>query len=119
MGAEEMSVKVSKWKRKKNPDRLILQPRDRKIIVALYSFRILTREQIQRLFGLACTRRANNRLRKLYDHHYLSRKFLPTTKGSPKAIYYLGPEGVNVVAQELGIDPANIKKKVKETSRLK
>jgi len=114
-----MTGNVNRYKRKKSPGRLILQTRDREIIVVVYSFRIMTREQIQSLFGLNSTRRANSRLRKLFDHRYLSRMFLPTTKGSPKALYFLGPEGVTMAAQELGIDPLEVKRKVKQISRLK
>jgi hypothetical protein len=114
-----MNTRASKWERTKKPGRLILQPRDREIIVAVYTFRFLMREQIQRLFGLNCTRRVNIRLRKLYDHHYLSRFFLPTVRGSGKAVYHLGPKGVTVIAEELGLDPGLVKKKVKGISQLK
>jgi len=59
------------------------------------------------------------RLRKLYDHQYLSRAFLPTIRGSSKAIYFLGHKGIEVIAQELGIDPLLIQRKVKEIAQLK
>jgi len=114
-----MSGKTPRWERKKNPDRLILQPRDREIMVGLYAFRLLTSQQILRLFDFGCTRRVNSRLRKLYDHHYLSRTFLPTVRGSGKSIYYLGPQGVAVVAEELGVDSVLIKKKAKKISQLR
>ncbi|MBW2063309.1 MAG: replication-relaxation family protein [Deltaproteobacteria bacterium] len=114
-----MRGRASKWERKKNPERLILQPRDRELIVTIYAFRFLTREQIQRLFGFNCIRRVNLRLRKLYDHQYLSRTFLPTIRGSAKALYYPGPKGVPIIAEELGKDPSLIKKKIKGISQLK
>jgi len=114
-----VSGKTSKWERKKNPDRLILQPRDREIVVTLYAFRLLTREQIQRLFDFDCIRRANNRLRKLYDHDYVSRSFLPTIRGSAKAVYFVGRRGKAVIAEELGVDLGVIKKKEKGFSQLK
>jgi hypothetical protein len=58
-------------------------------------------------------------LRKLYDHGYLSRSFLPTIRGSAKAIYYLGSKGAIVAARELGIDPQSIKRQRKHTSELR
>jgi hypothetical protein len=114
-----ISNNKSRWSRTQNPDRLILQPRDREIMAGIYSFRFLTREQVQRLFAFNCVRRVNVRLRKLYDHHYLSRVFLSTTRGSGKAVYFLDPEGAAVVAGELGLDLGVIKNKTKGLSQLK
>lgn len=113
-----MANKASRWKRNKNPGRLILQQRDREIIKSIYSFRILTRQQLQNLFRINSTRRANQRLRKLYDHKYLSRYYLPTIRGSAKAIYYLGPRGAAIIADELGIDLNLVNRKLKSTSKL-
>jgi hypothetical protein len=114
-----MGERLSRWVRNDIPGNMVLQARDRKILTGVYSHRIMTREQIQSVFNLNCIRKANSRLRKLYDHHYLSRKFLPTIKGTPKAVYFLGPNGFAVVAEDLGIDLLEIKRKVKEISRLK
>jgi len=114
-----MSGRASRWNRQKNSGRISLQPRDREIMVAVYSFRMLSREQIETIFGFRCTRRANSRLRKLYDHQYLSRLFLPTVCGSSKAVYYLGPRGVSIVAEELGLDLKVIKRKRKTISKLR
>ena len=113
-----MENKASRWKRKKNPGRLILQPRDQEIIKAVYEFRVISRQQLQQLLGIDGARRINQRLRKLYDHRYLSRYFLHNNRGSAKAIYYLGPRGAALVADELGIDLNVIKRKQKATSRL-
>ena len=99
-----MENKASRWKRKKNPGRIILQPRDRDILQTVYAFRVLSREQLQQLLGIDGTRRINQRLRKLYDHKYLSRYFLHNNRGRAKAIYYLGPRGAELVADDLGVD---------------
>ena len=114
-----MTGRASRWNRQKDPGRILLQPRDREIMQAVYLFRMLSRTQIETLFHFKCTRRVNSRLRKLYDHHYLSRSFLPTVRGSAKAIYYLGSKGITVVAEELGIDLNLIKRKCKATSKLR
>jgi hypothetical protein len=68
-----------KWERAKNPEPIVLQPRDQAIILASYEFGLLTREQIQKLFNIDGVITVNMRLRKLFDHGYLSRRFLPTT----------------------------------------
>jgi hypothetical protein len=109
----------SKWKRTRKPDRLILQPRDMDIICAVYEYRYLSRDQIQRLVSFNCVTKANIRLRKLYDSHYLSRLFLPTTRGSSKAIYFLSKKGVDIVTEILGIDPLIVKKEQKQSSQVK
>jgi hypothetical protein len=114
-----MTGRASKWERNENACRLILQPRDRKIMAALHAFRMLDREQIASLFGFQSVRRVNSRLRKLYDHGYLSRSFLPAVRGSAKAIYYLGPKGAGIAAQELGLDPQAIKRQRKHTAEVR
>jgi hypothetical protein len=113
-----MENKASRWNRKKNPGPMVLQPRDQEIIKAVYEFRVISRQQLQQLFDMNGARRMNQRLRKLYDHKYLSRNFLHNNRGSAKAIYYLGPRGAILVADELGVDLNVIKRKQKATSRL-
>jgi hypothetical protein len=114
-----MNARTSKWEREPHPPRLILQPRDEIIIMALYTFRYLSREQLQRLFGWRCIRRINMRLRRLYDHHYLSRTFLPTVRGSGKAIYYLGHRGIPIASQKSGTDISKVTNAAKQTAQLK
>jgi len=109
----------SKWQRAKNPQRLILQERDKDIMMSVYEYRFLTREQIQRLFDFNCVSKANLRLRRLYDHNYLSRTFIPTSRGSLKAIYFLGGKGLNIITEKLGLDPLEVKNNQKKVSQLK
>ena len=110
MSGEE---RQSKWRRAKSPDPLELQPRDHEIVAAVHEFGFLARDQIQQLFGFNCTTRANIRLRKLFDHGYLVRRFLPTALGSSKAVYFLGPQGIRLISEKRGIDPPVIKKRQK------
>ena len=84
---------------------LFLQPRDEVIMTFVAEFRLLSREQIQKLLDFPCITRVNIRLKKLYDDGYLSRLFLPTITGTPKILYYLGPQGVPIVSDSLSIDP--------------
>ena len=83
---------------------LVLQPRDEVILIFMTEFRLLSREQLQKLLDFPCTTRINIRLKKLYDQGYLSRLALPTVTGAPKALYYLGPQGAALVADNVGTD---------------
>lgn len=100
--------RLSRRKRTSNPPSMILQERDREIILAVYRYRFLTREQIERLF-FSTTARANHRLKKLFHNGYLNRIFVPVATGSPQAIYSLAEKGVQEVAIGLGIDRDRIR----------
>ena len=89
---------------------LVLQPRDEVILIFVAEFRLLSREQFQKLLDFPCTTRINIRLKKLYEHGYLSRLALPTVTGAPKALYYLGPQGVALVSDNLGMDSLILEK---------
>ena len=112
------SRRKSRFERVSRPDPIVLQDRDRRIMEYLYHFRYLTREQIERLSGFGCAVRANIRLRKLYDHRYLSRRFVPTSRGSLKAVYFLGPEGERLLNQEMGFDERKLRLLRKKTGEL-
>lgn len=103
----------NKWQRAKSPEPMILQPRDQEIITKVYEFGFLSRDQIQRLMNFNCTIRANIRLRKLFDHGYLARRFLPAILGSSMAIYFLGPEGIGLISEKIGVDPSEIQRRQK------
>ena len=87
---KETGKRKSRFHRSEKPARIILQDRDKRIIAAVYEYRFLTRSQIQRLFNINCITRANVRLRKLFDHGYLDRRFRPTVTGTSESIYVLG-----------------------------
>ena len=114
-----MIGRQSKWERAKNPERIVIQPRDKEILCAIYEYRYLSREQIQKLFSFNCVTKVNIRLRKLFDHQYLSRMFLPTSRGSSKAIYFSGSKGINIITEQLGIDPLIVRKEQKNSSHVK
>ncbi len=99
--------KIPRNKRIKNAPRMVLQPRDKKIILSVYENRFLKRDQIERLF-FGNTASCNQRLMKLYQHKYLDRLFKPVSFGSTQAAYSLDKRGADVVAQELGKDRLNI-----------
>jgi len=77
--------------------RIILQERDREIILAVYGNRFLRRDQIERLF-FTTTSACNQRLIGLYQNHLLDRLYLPVDIGSSQAVYALDKLGAHVVA---------------------
>jgi hypothetical protein len=73
--------------------RLALTERDQRLLVFLYRFRLLSRDQIMALAGFGSLTRVNTRLAALVCARVLSRKMLPVYpgKGSAQALYFLGP----------------------------
>lgn len=109
----------NRFERLKHPEVLILQSRDREIITAVYTHRFLKRKQIQILFDWNCVTRVNARLRKLYDHLYLSRRFMSSLRGSSQAIYSLGKLGVDIVVNRLNRSIEEIEKNRKQDIAVK
>ncbi len=106
----EKESKKSRFERANDPAPLVIQPRDEGILTLVAEFRLLSREQLQKLLDFPCITRINVRLRKLYDNGYLLRRFVPTPKGSAKALYFLGPKGIGIVSKSLGVDPLILEK---------
>lgn len=103
-----VSKRLNKRKRASKPPSMILQNRDKEIILAIYRYRFLSREQIENLF-FNTTARANRRLNKLYHNGYLNRVFLSAATGSSQAVYCLDKKGVQEIAINLGTDISEIK----------
>lgn len=94
--------------RSRNP--LILQPRDTEILKAAYEYRFLSGEQIRNLCGFNCRKRVNNRLRKLFDNGFLSRRLF-ISHFKKQILYFLGPKAVEIIISRTGLDPQEIRKK--------
>lgn len=91
--------------RRESPPEMVLQQRDIDVIEAVYRFRVLSQAQITALlFGSSAT--AQYRLEKLYDHHFLERKFLPVSLGEGRSptLYILDRRGVETLRTERGYD---------------
>ena len=86
-----------------------LTERDVKVILGVYRYRVLRREQIQELL-FPSKNTANERLKRLYQHGFLERRWLPVEygKGTSQAMYLLGERGADVVAQRQGIDRGKV-----------
>src|SRR5258708_6138410 len=87
--------------RSKTPRRMVLTMRDKQIIIAVFVYRVLRQDQIQRLFQIS-KNVAQRILQRLYQHKFLHRLFLPVIKGSPKTLYVLDIEGAELLAAEFG-----------------
>lgn len=105
------SRRASRFERPEKPSPLILQSRDREILVTVYGHRFLSSEQIRDMF-FGCTTRSNARMRKLWENEYLDRHYLLPLAfhGSSQTIYSLGPRGVDMVTESLGVDRAEVKR---------
>ena len=103
----------SRFVRDARPAHLMLQPRDHLIMRLCHDYRVLDRPLIQALAGFGCAVRANVRLRSLFDHRFLARRFLPVLTGPAQALYHLGPAGVPLVAQDLGHDPTLVRRRIR------
>ena len=84
-------------------------PRDRELIHTIYRYRVLRRDQLQRLF-FPSKNTTNLRLKLLHQHGYLARRRLPVEygQGSSQWLYLLGGCGASLIAQVEGIDPAQL-----------
>jgi DNA-binding PadR family transcriptional regulator len=97
--------RLPRHKRVENPPRIKLTERDVQVILAVYEYRLLRREQIERLF-FPSPNTANERLKRLYQHGFLERRWLPVEygQGTGQAIYLLTERGADLVAERLGLD---------------
>ena len=86
-----------------------LMERDTQVVLAVYDYRALRREQIQRLF-FPSQNTANERLSRLYQHGFLERRWSPVEygQGTGQAIYLLAEKGADLVAQQLGVDRGTV-----------
>ena len=82
-----------------------LTERDTQVVLSVYAYRALRREQIEKLF-FPSQNTANTRLQRLYQHGFLERRWSPVEygQGTGQAIYLLAEKGADLVAQQLGID---------------
>jgi hypothetical protein len=102
-----MIKKIPRNKRVGFAPRMVLTERDKRIILAVYENRYMSRDQIRNLF-FNVTSMANERLMRLYQHGYLDRLYPPVSFGSTQAVYGLDRKGAELVAKELGIAKESI-----------
>ena len=71
----------------------------------MHQYRVLRRDQIQRLL-FPSKNTANERLKRLYQHRFLQRRWLTVEygQGMGQALYLLDRRGAETIAQRVGID---------------
>ncbi|MCA9904045.1 MAG: replication-relaxation family protein [Anaerolineae bacterium] len=85
------------------PTRMRETENDRAIVQLVFAYRVLSQSQLERLLGLAQST-VQRLLRRLYDHRYLDRVFLPITRfGSSPALYILDKEGIALL-RRMGVE---------------
>src|SRR2546427_7260140 len=102
--------RLPRFRRAKQPPTMVLMERDLAILLAVLRYRLLTREQIQRLLFPGCRAEvAQRRLKLLFHHGLLERIAAPVDpkKWAMLPVYRLSAEGARVVAQAQGITVAH------------
>jgi hypothetical protein len=85
------------------PRRMREGENDRTIVTYLYHYGVLSQTQFERILERSRST-VQQLLRRLYDHHYVERLFLPVTKfGSSPALYVLDREGIALL-RSMGIE---------------
>lgn len=91
---------------------LVLHSRDLEIIQIVYDYRFLRTDHITSLIEGDRTS-IEKRLRKLWEHRYLERSFIPMIFGKEdatrRAIYSIDYRGANLLMKHKGADPKHLK----------
>jgi Replication-relaxation len=111
--------RLPRYKRVDKPPKMVLTQRDKEIIGQVYLFRLMTREQIEKLLfppdkgqdHPTKTSSVRKRLKLLYQHEYLERVPAPIGPGvwAWRPVYRLAEKGAEVVAAELGLAAKKLK----------
>src|SRR5438045_3245442 len=95
--------RLPRFRRVSQPPRMVLTERDKEVLRLIHAFRLLTREQVERLVFARLANhseptradKARTRLRLLYHHRYVERIAAPVRPGvwGWRPIYRLGQKG--------------------------
>ena len=96
---------LPRHKRVATAPRMRLTERDVLLLSLIWQYRVLRRDQIQQLL-FPSKNTANERLKQLYQHGFLQRRWLPVEygQGMSQALYLLAARGADLLAQRLGFD---------------
>ena len=103
-------ARQSRFERAQKTERgkLWLMERDELLLTELFVHQVMSRGQLQELY-FGSVPRCNARLRKLFDHGYVTRDFHPMAPYGTQGIYRIGPKAMTIVAQRLDMDAAYVK----------
>ena len=112
-------ARLSRFERAQKTERgkLWLMERDELLLTELFVHQVMSRGQLQELY-FGSVPRCNARLRKLFDHGYVTRDFHPMAPYGTQGIYRIGPQAMTIVAQRLDMDAAYVKQLCLGTRRL-
>lgn len=88
---------------------LRLEPRDEQLLCDLFLQRLMSREQIERLY-FTSTVRCNARLRQLFDHKLVRRLYPPMAPYGAQALYSVGTAALPLIARQLDMDLPEVKR---------
>ena len=109
----------SRFERDPYPDSATrIQRRDIDILEAIHNYRFLTTSQVASLF-FGTKKRAERRLRKLYDAELVDRIFRPVVTGTAEIIYVLNRTGISILSQQTGMDTEDIEVSQQRARKLK
>lgn len=97
--------RASRYIRPKNPQPIRFTDRDKLVVKAVNDFRLLRQDQVQRLL-FPSRNTAQVRLRKLWEHGFLRRQFLPVVGGIQNSpiLYEVDKRGVELLRSEFGYE---------------
>jgi hypothetical protein len=106
--------RLPRFQRVKRPPHMVMTERDRRILHAIYDYRMLTRAQIERLLfapdggqdHFTKTSKAQLRLKLLYQNKYLERVPMPVGNATWawQPVYRLARTGAELVASRMGVN---------------
>lgn len=105
MVSDDNRERAKRHQRRNDATSIRIQTRDIDILDALYRHRVLRQDQLKQLF-FNSKERTQKRLRQLYDHRYVDRRFLPERIGGTGRLpnlYVLDRKGADLL-QEQGLD---------------
>jgi len=95
-----------------NLKRLVLQPRDFELVKTVYNYRFIKTNQLTVIIPGDRTS-IERRLRRLWEHRYLERSYMPVTPGIGQAIghaiYSIDYKGADLMRSHEGVDPKKLK----------
>jgi hypothetical protein len=113
----ETRKRSSRFERSAERDRVVLNERDVEIILAAYSHRWLSREQLRHLVALPNVGRTNDRLRKLWNAGLLQRLRAGTVGFGLQPIYAADLASVELIAAHSGISEEQVRLRIREDAR--
>jgi len=112
-----MTERVSRFSRAEAPRPFVLTARDAEIVLACWSHRWLTRQQLQRIVTLPGAGRTNDRLRRLFDAGLLARLRAGTVGAGLQPVYAAGEAAVRLIARDSGLAEAHVRARLRDDAQ--